>query len=87
MTGNVAGMIRMWVSQNGVVMICGRGKGNGNSIRSLVQSEKSETNFTENIDGSAVEATPQRFSNDFIPKVAKFVLQFRSGIAHVELGK
>ena len=59
----------------------------GEGIGALVQSDVSLADLTENLDGSAVGATPPRFSNDFVPQGTKFVLQFRKSVVHVKLGK
>jgi hypothetical protein len=87
MTGDVADTIRPWVCQYRVEMISPRGEGSRYSICTSVQSEERVANLTENIDGSAAWPTPPSFSNNFVPQVAKFVLQFRPGTAYVKLGK
>jgi hypothetical protein len=87
MVGDIADMIRKWLFQSGVEMIGASGESGRGSIRVLVQFDVRMAKLAENLGGSAVRPTPQRFSNNFIPQVAKFVLQFRSGIAYVELGK
>jgi len=87
MAGDIADMIRKWLFQSGVKMIGASGESGRGSIRVSVQFDVSMANLAENFGGSAVRPTPQRFSNYFIPQVAKFVLQFRSGIAYVKLGE